>query len=235
MNAQTKIEAPAPFKPRANLKKPVHCFAIRLDALLRVRPFISSDYGRYYLQGIFVHAHAEGGAVCVATDGHKLGVRRDPDGLVNEPQIVRIARELKAPGKMQHGAWAIMTRTGDRFAHLSLVERLHDPKHDTAENAIARADECYQRFGDVMIDGTFPDYTRVIPAEDKADTVRAFNGTYFKGFGTNLTIRGRDAGAPHIILDSADSEFLGVLMPMRSTTEHKQDWTKSLTYPGEAA
>lgn len=231
MNAQSKIEAAAPFKVRANLKKPIHCFAVRLDALLRVRPFVSPNDMRYYLNGVFVHAHSEGGAVCVATDGHRLGVRRDTDGLVNEPQIVRLPRELKAPPKSVRGAWAVMTRTGDRYATLSLIERLSDPEHDTAENAIARVAECFQKFGDVLIDGTFPDYTQILPAEGDKDTIRGFNGKYLSSFGKALTIRGGDQGAPHIILDNDDQDFLGVLMPMRTTSDRRQDWTKALAYP----
>lgn len=235
MNAPSKIEADKPpFRLRSNLKKPVHCFAVRLDALLRVRPFISTEMTRYYLGGIFVHPHKEGGAVCAATDGHRLGVRRDKDGLVNEPQIVRLPKEVKDAKREYLGAWAVMTRTGSGYAHLSLVERLHDRDHDTPENAIARIGDCYQRFGDVLIDGTFPDYTRIIPSEEDADVVRGFNAKYLSSFGQAITIRGGGEGSPHLVLDGEDSEFLGVLMPMRVSGRGRQDWTRALEYPGAA-
>jgi hypothetical protein len=238
MNAPSKIEAEKlPFKLRSTLKKPVHCFAVRLDALLRVRPFISTEMTRYYLGGVFVHAHDSGGAVCAATDGHRLGVRRDVDGLVNEPQIIRLPKEIKTPVREHARAWAVMTRTGPLFAHLSLVDPIHDRDHDTPENAIARIDDCYQRFGDVLIDGTFPDYTRILPAEAEADVVRGFNAKYLTSFGQSLTIRGGQESDPHVILDSSDPDFLGVLMPMRISGRARQDWTRSLAYPskGDAA
>lgn len=234
MNAPSKIEAaPAPFKLRSTLKKPVHCFAVRLEALLRVRPFISTEMTRYYLNGVFVHVHDSGGAVCAATDGHRLGVRRDVGGLVNEPQIVRLPKEIKAPTREHERAWAVMTRTGPFFAHLSLVDPIHDPDHDTPENAIARIGDCYQRYGDVLIDGTFPDYTRILPAEGEGDTVRAFNAKYLTSFGQSLSIRGSDEGSPHVVLDSGDPDFLGVLMPMRIHGRDRQDWTKTLAYPSK--
>ena len=232
VNAPTKIESvAAPFKLRSTLKKPVTCFAVRLDALLRVRPFISTEMTRYYLAGVFVHSHAGGGAVCAATDGHRLGVRRDKDGLVNEARIVTLPKDLKAPTREHQGAWAIMTRTGSSYAHLSLVDRIHDPKHDTADNAIARVSDCYQSFGDVMIDGTFPDYTRIIPAGEEKDTIRGFNAKYISSFGRAITIRGGSEADPHLILDDDDSEFVGVLMPMRTHGRVRQDWTRSLEYP----
>ncbi len=233
MNAPSKIKAQEQrFKLRSTLARPVHCFAVRLEALLRVRPFISTEPMRYYLNGVFVHSHADGGAVCAATDGCRLGVRRDKDALVNEPQIVRLPKELKTPtAKSWGGAWAVATRTGDAYGHLSLIERIHDPEHDTAENAIARVEDCYQRFGDVLIDGTFPDYTRVLPPEQKGDIIRSFNGSLLGSFGS-LTIRGGDAKAPHVVLDSDDSDFVGVLMPRMSSVEKRQDWARSLSYPG---
>jgi len=230
VNAHTKIEADAPFKLKANLEKPVVCFAVRLEALLRVRPFISKERFRYYLNGVYVHAHAEGGAVCVATDGHRLGVRRDVGGYVNEPQIVRLPLELKA-SKLLSSPWAVMVRSGTKFAHLSIIDAIHDRDHDTAENAIARLDECVQRFGDVLIDGIFPDYTRIIPQETDTDKVIGFNGKYISSFGESLTIRGSDSVAPHTVFDAGDPDFFGVIMPMRTSIEKCQDWVRGLTTP----
>jgi len=237
MNAHSKILADdsAPFKVRANLDSPITCFAVRLEALLRVRPFISTEETRYYLNGAYVHAHPEGGAVIAATDGHRLGVRRDTEGLVNEAQIVKLPKDLKAPGKLHLGSWAVMTRTGTKFAHLSLVERIHDRDHDTAVNAIARIEDCYQRFGDVLIDGSFPDYTRIIPGESDGDVIRGFNAKYLAGFGDHIAVRGSDGLAPHIIIDHGDPEFMGVLMPMRVTASRRQDWTRNLAAVEQAA
>lgn len=231
MNAQTKIEA-APFKLRATLKKPVTCFAVRLEALLRVRPFVSSEEIRYYLNGVFVQPHEKGGAVCTATDGHRLGVRHDPTGRVFEQQIVKLPKAIRAPSASQSRMWAVLTRTGDSYGHLSLVPALLDREHDTPENAIARIGEAELRFGDAIIDGDFPDYTRVIPSEGADDKVVGFNGKLVASFGDHLTIRGEGASSPHLIFDNNDPDFLGVLMPMRSNTDRRQDWAKAL--PGKA-
>lgn len=235
MNTHVKIapaEENAPFKPRATYSKPVVCFAVRLAALLRVRPFISTEPTRFYLNGVFVHAHDQGGAVCVATDGHRLGVRHDAGGIVHEPRIVRLPKELKAPPKHMRDPWAIMVRLGESFATLSIVEAIHDRDYDTAENAIARLEECVTRFGDVLIDGTFPDYIRTIPLEQKDDHLAAFNGKYIGSFGEYLTIRGgTDPRAPAIIIDHSDPDFLGVVMPIRLQDAAKPRWASGLSYP----
>lgn len=238
MNAPAKIKVPndLPFKPRATLKTPIVCLAVRLEALLRVRPFISKEMTRYYLNGVFIHSHKEGGAVCAATDGHRLGIRRDEEGLVREPWIVTVPREVKSPPKSVCNPWAVVTRAGPSFGHLSLVEGILDRKHDTAENAIARVDECYQRYGDVLIDGTFPDYTRIIPKAGDGDAVRAFNGQYLKSFGDHLTLRGADPVAPHLVFDNGDQNFVGVLMPVRPSGEKAtQEWVAGLSYPEKSA
>jgi DNA polymerase III subunit beta len=109
---------------------------------------ISTEETRYYLNGVYMHvAQGEGGAVlrCVATDGHRLA-RIDaplPEGAANMPGVI-------VPRKT--------------------VNELRKLLEDDAAQIAVSVSETKVRFAtpaltltSKVIDGTFPDYTRVIP------------------------------------------------------------------------
>lgn len=110
---------------------------------------ISTEETRYYLNGVYMHVAdgAEGGKVlrCVATDGHRLArIDADlPDGATDLPGVI-VPR--KTVGELR--------------------KLLEDDEMDIAVSV----SETKVRFAtpDItltskVIDGTFPDYTRVIP------------------------------------------------------------------------
>ncbi|WP_425044346.1 DNA polymerase III subunit beta [Primorskyibacter sp. S87] len=109
---------------------------------------ISTEETRYYLNGVYMHvAEAEGGKAlrCVATDGHRLArIDADlPDGAADLPGVI-VPR--KTVGELR--------------------KLLDDDEMDIAVSV----SETKVRFAtpDItltskVIDGTFPDYTRVIP------------------------------------------------------------------------
>ena len=109
---------------------------------------ISTEETRYYLNGVYMHvAEAEGAAMlrCVATDGHRLArVDADlPEGATGMPGVI-VPR--KTVGELR--------------------KLLEDDETDIAVSV----SETKVRFAtpgitlsSKVIDGTFPDYTRVIP------------------------------------------------------------------------
>ena len=126
---------------------------------------ISTEETRYYLNGVFMHvADGEGGRTlrCVATDGHRLA-------------------RIDAP--LPEGAEAMPGVIVPRKTVAELKKLLDD---DEAEIAVSIS-ETKVRFANPtitltskVIDGTFPDYTRVIPRGntrrlevDAADFARA--------------------------------------------------------------
>ncbi len=114
----------------------------------RTRFAISTEETRYYLNGIFVHAAQRDGVDvlrAVATDGHRLASVEVPlpDGAAGMPGII-------VPRKT--------------------VNEVHKLIEDTGEDVMLELSETKIRFSfdDVvltskLIDGTFPDYERVIP------------------------------------------------------------------------
>ncbi|MDJ0825627.1 MAG: DNA polymerase III subunit beta [Rhodobacter sp.] len=110
---------------------------------------ISTEETRYYLNGVYMHvAEADGGRVlrCVATDGHRLA---------------RIDADLPAGAEDMPGVIVPRKTVGE-------LRKLLDD--DEAQIAVS-VSETKVRFAtpeitltSKVIDGTFPDYSRVIPA-----------------------------------------------------------------------
>lgn len=110
---------------------------------------ISTEETRYYLNGVYMHvAESEGGQVlrCVATDGHRLA-RIDaelPDGAAGMPGVIvprKTVGELRKLLEDDEVEIAVsVSETKIRFA--------------TPEITLTSK----------VIDGTFPDYSRVIPS-----------------------------------------------------------------------
>ena len=109
---------------------------------------ISTEETRYYLNGVYMHiADAEGGRVlrCVATDGHRLArIDADlPDGAADLPGVI-VPR--KAVGELRK-----LLDDDDMQIAVSVSET----KVRFATPDITLTSK--------VIDGTFPDYMRVIP------------------------------------------------------------------------
>lgn len=204
--------------------KPV--FAVRLSAALRVKPFISTEETRYCLMGVAIQPAANG-AICVSTDGHRLGACHDPDGLATEAVIVKLPSQIRMPSMkgLLASPWLVGIGTGGGKGHISVVEPNAKGEEDTALSAIERVEDCSIRIGRAFIDGTFPDWRRVIPKPNEKDIIRGFNAEYFKAFGKHITLRGASPADAHLIEIQTEPNFLGVLMPMRVESKGKlPDW-----------
>jgi len=109
---------------------------------------ISTEETRYYLNGVYLHvADSDGGKVlrCVATDGHRLArIDADlPDGASDTPGVIiprKTVGELRKLLDDDEAQIAVsVSETKVRFATPTIT------------------------LTSKVIDGTFPDYTRVIP------------------------------------------------------------------------
>jgi DNA polymerase-3 subunit beta len=140
--------------------------APRLAALLApVEHAQAKDAARYYLNGVYLwvdYHQADGGPAlfAVGTDGHRLAETRlpAPAGVAGMPgvilprkavaEVLRLAREAKAPKGGEAPVVAVDltdTRAAFDFGNVRLATKL--------------------------IDGTFPDYRRVIPADHEREAV----------------------------------------------------------------
>lgn len=103
-------------------------------------PSMSTEETRYYLKGVYLHSH-EGNARAVSTDGHRLG-------------LVDSAIEAEFPSVI------IPRKT------VGLVKGLLDDGNATvsASTTKVRFDFGHSVVVSKVIDGTYPDYSRIIPS-----------------------------------------------------------------------
>lgn len=200
-------------------KQPTVTVAAKYIAMLA--PFISNEATRYYLNGISFEPHADG-VIMVATDGHRMGVILDKDGQCDAPVIYSIDKAILAACKKKSEVCACFAAPDP-----GLCRVIDAATGDT--RAIGAA---------IAIDGTYPDWTRVIPrdAEDYRAAPFAFNPKYLADFKAVAKYGGSEFGiveihvtdekGPAVIRVAAVPEFFGLLMPMRfgDTSQRIPDW-----------
>jgi DNA polymerase-3 subunit beta len=142
-----------------------HQFAMTAEGLRRLidrtRFAISNEETRYYLMGIYLHALKDQRVLrAVATDGHRLARAETalPNGAENMPGVIVPRKTVQEVRKLLDEA------EGDVEIALS------DNKIRFTVGGIVLTSK--------LIDGTFPDYERVIPAIN--GHVLSFEGAQFK-------------------------------------------------------
>jgi DNA polymerase-3 subunit beta len=157
---QLQVLPPADF-PALDAADLGHAFDIdakELKRLIEKTSFaISTEETRYYLNGIYLHRSGQGGEArlrAVATDGHRLAQAETalPDGAAEMPGVI------------------VPRKTVEQLHRL--VEASDDPVRIELSDAKLRLSAGRVVLTSKLIDGTFPDYERVIPqGNDKMLTV----------------------------------------------------------------
>lgn len=160
--------------------------------------FMSTEQTRYYLCGVFVEP-CETGVTMTATDGHRLVTCHDPQGVCSDPMIISLSKDTMQALKKAD------TVTIDENKQLS-VNYGGKPTHIQP--------------GSCEIDGTFPDWHRVIPAEITGEQAPGFNAGYLGDF---KALAGFSKTAPIItiyqngkdpaIISCGDPNIFAVQMP----------------------
>lgn len=123
------------------------------DAFAPVVHAISTEETRYYLNGVYMHMTSGGDLVTVATDGHRLAKVETP-----------VNGDSKAPGAIVPSNFvACMLAMLGKSADSALVEWSDSRMRVTLNGGVLVGK---------MIDGTYPEYQRVIP-RDKGYVVTA--------------------------------------------------------------
>ena len=182
---------------------------INANLFARVAVAQSTDPARYYLQGVCIQPHPRGeGVTLTATDGHCLLTAHDPKAdpatLPAGGVIVNLGKDgLKAARKGE--TVLIDPATGD-----------------------ASVDNAWRSASTTIVDGSFPEWRRILPQGDQVATGAAFDVKILSRLGDalcdwrksshGLTMRGADDASPHIIAcDSPDAAIFAVCMPIRVT------------------
>ena len=164
----------------------------------------SNEQTRYYLCGVYFE-----GEHAIATDGHKLTVSHDPDAIVETSGIYPITKK----------AIAAMKKADIVTIDNGILQVL-------ANEQVTYMEPC------IEVDGTFPDWRKVIPKEIGNATHAAFAPEVLsvviataKTFEKNapISITGTDATYPHIVT-YAQPDIMTVVMPMRAETPQYVSW-----------
>jgi DNA polymerase-3 subunit beta len=141
-----------PIMSSDGLSAPVDVATVDLMRLIdKTRFAISTEETRYYLTGIYLHTVVEDGRSvlrAVATDGHRLALADmvAPEGSAGTPGVI-------VPRKTIQEARRLMEDAGETVAMQISPQKV---RFDFGRAALTSK----------VIDGSFPDYTRVIPREN---------------------------------------------------------------------
>ena len=191
----------------------------RLDDIMRLKPFVSTEEIRFYLSGVRFEQGIEG-VLLVATDGHRLGVFNAKNAICRDGGIVKLPTRLPKINK-RFAAWLIVGQfAGADIALIMAFNPAATPEEIVEAACLNNALAIFPR---PLIDGTYPNWRKVLPAEIGAAGA-FFNSAYLADFasatgqkkGAAITIFGADPAAPHVVSVAGEDNFIGVQMPMRA-------------------
>ena len=118
----------------------------------KTRFAISTEETRYYLNGLYVHTVVENGEArlrCVATDGHRLALAEmpAPEGAAGQPGVI-------IPRKTINEARRLLEDAGESVDFQVSAQKV---RFEFGQAALTSK----------VIDGSFPDYVRVIPRDNQ--------------------------------------------------------------------
>jgi len=195
---------------------------ISAEYLRLAQLFASKEDARYYLKGVNVEPHPSGaGVLIVATDGHVMGIFYDREGYVPESMLIAFDKGLIS---------ALKSEKSERCGRIVTVRggRLTVMTKDIEGNPL---EEKYIKPGNIKIDGTFPQWRMVLPAEFEP-CYFAINPKLLKPFEIVASALGGKNPGVHfrttayngpIEVTIANKDFYGVIMPM------KCDWVSQTT------
>ena len=191
-----------------------------LDAglFMRVRRAISREETRYYLGGVYVEPHEDGGVLMVATDGRAMLVARDRSGVAPASAIIKLTLpEETRPeyGDCSEDSCALSPKT---YENVRLTFNL--PDNSACIAAMNFASAPWQHAIVERIDGTFPNWRNVLMRGQSAQprkghTAWGINPALLSRIcGPDMvTFQMTDNGTPVLLAFDGCSEIFGVIMP----------------------
>lgn len=192
---------------------------VSADLLARAYAAVSTEETRYYLNGVNIEPHPEGGALLVPTNGSTMLVFRDHEAKVTGQAIVQADKgALQAMRKRDPWGARKVTVKGEQLT-------VHQPAPTQGQPDIT----VYIQAGECFIDGSFPDWRRVIPdlAKCTARPDRSFNPLLLAEIGKALNSDpkvpaisifaegDREHPGPNVVIGSTSIPGFGIVMPVR--------------------
>jgi len=204
-------------------------FSFDIRALKANAIAASNEETRYYLKGVCVE-HTPDGPIFVATDGHRLIATRHDWGIDRTTYFARVIiplsliKRIKINRKIDQATMTIELKEKGAIAI-----SIYYAGATYIENAI---------------DGTFPDWRRVIPREEPSNAPSQYQAQYIEEFRDAMVILagGKTDAQPRIahngdnpaIVDLGDNgrlQSFGVIMPYRIRRDFitvAPEWTNNV-------
>ena len=187
---------------------------------------------RYYLLGVCIQPCPIGGTMIVATDGHVLGAFHDPKGQCDDEVILSLDKRDLTQYIKEGAVRATIERKEENQVEITLYcKDKCDPQYEIRKAWHNK---------DVIIDGRFPEWQRVVPSDlpetdqPLSNGVRVSNLDKFRftkvasreGAGIRMyPTEDKGKGAILVFIDK-EPDFVGVVMPTKWDQEeqNKGSW-----------
>lgn len=214
---------------------PFHC-VVDFDLFRRALTIASEEEERPYITGVFVEPHPAGGALLVATNGHSLICLRDKSAITSPVGgIVKLNRQTLRAVKHATDRVGLTPRLGVSHGRASVVFPKTERQWRKPEflNLATKPDASVvaHQWDGVVVNATYPDWRRAVPAPSDNAVVAGFNADLIcplaaalVGGGIVARVRivpgqGEEAAAaeghvPHLVFGPNHVDGFGVLMPI---------------------
>ena len=190
--------------------------------------FQSTEETRYYLNGVHVEPHHENGVLLVATDGHRMFVGHDASGKIEGgTAIVQLGKDqIKA---CKEGR-------GEQIPRRIVATAAKEPLTIISTDAPVAVQAKW------LVEGSFPDWKRIVRGLRPEGNLNAVNGDYLRSFAEaskaftgvpKIEFSHSTVDGPAIVRFANVSNAFGVLMPLR--WESERGWPKFLGFSPDPA
>lgn len=190
---------------------------INRACLKAIEPFMSNEEARYYLKGVFFQ-----NGLIIATEGRLLAAIKPAvvNGRLEDMILPRdtVEKILKVKPQFKKDAVWVNIELGEGTGVAVVWQAMNKEEHILAQSF-------------VPVDGTFPDWRRVVPGAENFDLLAPEKGrteqlpasfnpallAAFQSFGDCITLYpNREPAAPMLVRAKTDDfDAVGVIMPRR--------------------
>ncbi|MCY4641762.1 MAG: hypothetical protein OXC41_03570 [Gammaproteobacteria bacterium] len=183
---------------------------------------------RYYLLGVCIQPCPIGGTMIVATDGHVLGAFHDPKGQCDDEVILSLDKRDLTQYIKEGAVRATIERKDENQVEIALFNKHQcDYQHEIRKAWYGK---------DVVIDGRFPEWQRIVPSDlpetdqPLSNGVRVGNLDKFRFTkvaskeGAGIRMYPTDKDSAVLVFIDNEPDFVGVVMPTKWDQENKGSW-----------
>ncbi len=188
----------------------------------------STEETRYYLNGVCIERYEDGTTGLIATDGHRIATLRAKLGEQPKESFILPSADIKRILTLYKGEVKTLAKSVRHFLKI-VIGKNEDDKLELSLNLCDDDGISAIRvsFTTKAVDGTFPDWRRVLPAEsDEVSPYLAFNADYMADFGKmarlitgiktpHIVIKQTNPNAPMRVVIAKNDDFLAALMGVR--------------------